>query len=270
MQAATTSASNLTTTAADQTASFTFSAHQGTSISVALSAMSVSPASATSIGVSFLRPDGSSYWNTGCTVSDAGCLFPLFNLPQTGTYTVILTPQGGAQLVAITATSIPPVTAALTVNSPLNVNLATPGQMGQYSFSASQGQSLTLNMANIVSSSGNGSINVKRLYNSNGTFVGSTSNSSSGVLESAGLGGRYLHRAGLSDGGVCDHGATPACMAATGSLAVDGSTSSIVTVAPGQYAYKSLNLTAGRELQHCDQQHRAQSRCAAGNECGAL
>lgn len=69
----------------------------------------------------------------------------------------------------------------LTLNTPLNINVATPGQTATLSFSATAGQSLTLNLIGISSSPAGSAVTVS-VYNPSGVLVTSSSGSTTTTL----------------------------------------------------------------------------------------
>src|SRR5262249_32781158 len=78
-----------------QNAYFTFSATAGANLGIAIAGLSLSPGSPTYVKVEVLQPNGNWIVNSWCyTTNTPGCSFTLFNVAQTGTYTVRITPQG--------------------------------------------------------------------------------------------------------------------------------------------------------------------------------
>ncbi|MDQ3995189.1 MAG: hypothetical protein M3265_10385, partial [Actinomycetota bacterium] len=126
----------VTTTVPGQNAKLTFSGTTGQRIS-----LGVGPACC-STNISILSPDGSTLV-TPKSISTAGGFVDPFTLPATGTYTIVVDPQG----LAIGSTTFtlydvaPDVTGTITAGGPdVTVTTTVPGQNAKLTFSGTTGQ----------------------------------------------------------------------------------------------------------------------------------
>lgn len=132
--------SNLTTPG--QTARLTFSGTAGQRVSIN-SSSSINGCWSLVI----LKPDGSQLTNP------FSCGSSIFIEPQTlavsGTYTVVIDPNGGATGQAtVTLYNVVDTTGTLTINAPaINVSLTTPGQTSSLTFSGAASQQVTVRVA---------------------------------------------------------------------------------------------------------------------------
>jgi YD repeat-containing protein len=70
---------------------------------------------------------------------------------------------------------------ALSLSTPLNVNLITPGQSAALTFTATTGQSLNLNLAGISTTPAGGMVTIS-VYNPSGALISSTTGSTTATL----------------------------------------------------------------------------------------
>jgi hypothetical protein len=140
----------VTITAPGQNARLTFAGTAGESVSLSLSAVSI-----TSGTVSILRPDGTTlalrpFAGTGAFVDTAV-------LPVAGTYTVLVDPAGAA-VGSATATlyDVPPdVTGTIAAGGPsVRVTLPVPGQNARLTFGGTAGQVVTVTLSSVTIGSG--------------------------------------------------------------------------------------------------------------------
>lgn len=151
---------SLTTTGAGQSKRLAFAATAGQNLGF-------SSTVGTGYSFAFINPDGSSFNSTyGCDAS--GC--PLFNLPQAGTYTVILPTSSTSNYTATLSTD---VTDILTINKQYTLNLASPGQDAVLSFTTSAVQNLAISVYDVTGGAG-GVVAVFQVYKSDGTYVTGT------------------------------------------------------------------------------------------------
>jgi large repetitive protein len=158
---------------------FSFNAIAGENIGIGLWNLTVGTASgAVSMGIT--TPSGGSLPGTTCSGSPAGgvCGLSLRNLPQTGRYEVRLVPNQTTMSFTLAFTHA--VNNALTIGVPFNLSLPVHGQFAMLTFSASAGQSLTMDVASIVTNPGQ-PVYVA-VYNSNNQWVADISPSNSGAL----------------------------------------------------------------------------------------
>jgi YD repeat-containing protein len=101
--------------------------------------------------VSILNPDGS----TLLSPSNGAGFFEPITLPVTGTYTILLNPGGTTTgTVSASVWDVVDFTAGITPSNPpgtpSHVTITTPGQNGLLTFSGSNGQQLSLQLANVA------------------------------------------------------------------------------------------------------------------------
>ena len=153
----------LATTTAAQSKRIIFSATAGQSMALGINNISLNPSSVTYVLVTVKNPDGTYvydavdgvYWNGYlCAASGGGCGFKLLNLTQTGTYSVIVAPNGAATM-SFTATLSTDVTQTLAVNTPYALNLQYLGQEGLVSFTATAGQTVAFEVSGISTTPAN-------------------------------------------------------------------------------------------------------------------
>jgi hypothetical protein len=97
------------------------------------------------------RPNGTVDGPHNCNVAlTQTCVTPsLLNLPATGTYTVVVTPQAGGTG-SFTATLSSEVTGTLAVGTPTTVTIPRPGQNGRFTFVGTAGQRSTLTFSSVT------------------------------------------------------------------------------------------------------------------------
>jgi hypothetical protein len=135
-----------------QNAALSFAGTAGRRVSVKLSGVTIGSSTCCSAKVWLLKPDGSSL--VGGTLFGAnGGFVDTKVLPVSGTYTLLLDPQGTEMgSAAATLYDVPPdVAGTLTVGGPaVNVSLGTPGQNAMLSFAGTAGQRVTVRASNVT------------------------------------------------------------------------------------------------------------------------
>jgi hypothetical protein len=174
--------SNFTTPAPGQNVYLSFEGTAGQNIAFAASSFAFSPNSTATVKI--YRPDGAQLASDTCTVSN-GCVFSLLNLPQSGTYTVLVNP-GNHVTMSFVATVSQDVTGVLTAGTPVSLNLSQIGQNALYSFTVSAGQSIALTMSSI-STTPSGTSVAMYVYRPDNSLLSSTSSVSSATLNLASL-----------------------------------------------------------------------------------
>jgi hypothetical protein len=143
---------SVSTTAPGQNAALTFTGVAGQRVSLKLSGVTIGSSTCCSAKVGILKPDGSSLVG-GTLFGTTGGFVDTKVLPASGTYTVVLDPQG-MDTGSATATlyDVPPdVTGSLTVGGPgMNVSLGTPGQNAVLTFAGAAGQRVTVRASNVT------------------------------------------------------------------------------------------------------------------------
>ena len=126
--------------------------------------------------VGILKPDGSSLV-LGTLFGTTGGFVDTKVLPVSGTYTVVLDPQG-MDVGSATATlyDVPPdVTGTLTVGGPsVNVSLGTPGQNAPTDFAGAAGQRVTVRASSVTVGTSTCCTFVLSVKRPDGVTIGST------------------------------------------------------------------------------------------------
>lgn len=222
-----------------QSGDFTFTATAGQNLRLGITALVFSPGFP--YGTIYVyNPDGSSFnsTTTTCYMGELSCVVNLGNLPQTGTYSVSMSSRGG-ETVSFNATLTTAVTASLVVNTPYTLNLAQPGQEGRLTFTATSGQSLALSIADI---STNNFVSLI-VYRPDGTTLASNTGYTVNLPNL--VAGTYT----VDIFPYYPITATMQVMLRTGTvITTDNGTTSISTMATGQYGYFKFTATAGQNL----------------------
>jgi hypothetical protein len=135
------------TTDPGQNARLSFAGLAGGRISLAVGDVTVGTSTCCSLKVSVLRSNGL-YLVAPTFVGTKGDFLDTKVLPSTGTYTVLVDPQGSdAGGATLTLYDVPP---DATGSLPLTVSLATPGQNARLTFTGTAGQSVTLRLTNVT------------------------------------------------------------------------------------------------------------------------
>lgn len=143
---------NVSTTVPGLGRHLSFVATAGQNLGLGLRGMTQTPNSGYSNVVYVYKPDRTLLLQpVGCRVSDpdGGCEVNLTNLPQSGTYSVILIPGGGGTL-AGTLTLSSDAIGTLASGLPTGVNLTRAGQNARYTFSATAGETAVVAITNLV------------------------------------------------------------------------------------------------------------------------
>jgi hypothetical protein len=171
-----------TTTTAGQNARYIFNGTAGQQISMNLSGNTYVGCNA--VVVSILKSDGSSVGNGGVCNGSTGFMDSI-TLPVTGTYTVLVNPQGTTTgSVTILLNTFADVAGTISAGTPLTATTTVAGQNARYTFSGTAGQQMSMNL------SGNTYVGcnavVVSILKSDGSSVGSggVCNGSTGFMDS--------------------------------------------------------------------------------------
>ena len=170
-----------TTTTAGQNALYTFSGTAGQQISVNITNSTYTGCS--SLAARVLNPDGSTLGSSSTCGSTL--LVDSLTLGSTGTYTVVIDPQGTATGSAtVLLTTFNDVVGTITPGTPVTATTTSIGQNARYTFSGTAGQQVSVNLSN--STYTGCTAVVVSILKPDGTTLGSTGicNSSTGFLDS--------------------------------------------------------------------------------------
>jgi trimeric autotransporter adhesin len=243
----------VSTTIQAQSKRLIFTATAGQSLALGVANIVVNPSSSSEVLVTVKNPDGSYVydsvdnvnWNAyPCTASSGGCGFKLLNLAQTGTYSVIIQPNGAATM-SLTATLSADVATTLNLNTPYSLNLQYQGQEGLPSFTATAGQTVAVQVSEISTVPANTNVYLY-ILKPNGSVLTSASTNTSYIFNLANLAaGTYQLLV------APQHGVT-ATMAVTvqtpTNIPINGTSQIISTTAADPVAYLSFSGTAGQNL----------------------
>jgi YD repeat-containing protein len=229
-----------------QIAYLKFQGTAGQSLSLAVTNLSMVPASPASLQLQIIRPDGNNFLFPSCTMGPNGCQFSLFRLPLSGAYTMNLV-SAATQTFSATLTMTPDIAATLTPGTPLTVALPTIGQNATLNFTATAGQTMVFNVSGVTSTPA-GLPYLFTVYNSAGSQVTSTSTTTGTTINLPNLAAdTYTVLVSTAS-------------AATGSMQVlvqpgiaatvptDSTPTTFTTAEPGQIGYLKFQGTAGQSL----------------------
>ena len=136
---------SFTTTVPGQNIRLSFSGTAGHRVSFRLDS------SCCTTRISLLRPDGSVAASLSSFGTSPAFIDPI-SLPTSGTYTVLLDPQGSsAGSMTATVYDVPAdVTGAITFGTPVDVSLAVPGQNARLTFDGTVGQVVSVGLSNVT------------------------------------------------------------------------------------------------------------------------
>jgi hypothetical protein len=133
-----------TTTTAGQNALYTFSGTAGQQISMNLTGNTYTGCNA--VVVSLLQPSGATVGSAGACTNGTGFMDSI-TLPVTGTYTVLVNPQGTTTgSVTVLINTFGDLSGTMTVGTPLTVTTTSAGQNARYTFSGTAGQQISMNL----------------------------------------------------------------------------------------------------------------------------
>jgi hypothetical protein len=204
----------INTTAPGMAMQYTFSATQGQNLGLALTGLTLSPASFNVAGVVLYNPDGTANSNINTYTNNyicysvvfnpTGCSWDLLNLPQTGLYTLFImqgmnsaTPaRVDAASMSATVSLSSDVSPAVIAGTPFSINLSRAGQNERLSVNAVAGHPLAVEIAGIATTPALAGMTAV-VYDPSGTYVQSV-NSNNG----SNSGGLLLYVASPTVSGV--------------------------------------------------------------------
>jgi YD repeat-containing protein len=163
------------TTLLGQTSYFTFAATAGQNIGVGTSNFTATPSASASLALTIYRPDGVQLTTQSCQLANSAggnCNAWALNIPQTGNYRLAVTPN--AAVVGFDVTISTAATGALSAGVAQAVSLASYGQIGVYTFTATAGQNVAVSLSSITTGPTGQQVSLN-LYNASGTLLGSSS-----------------------------------------------------------------------------------------------
>ena len=140
--------SNATLATAGHPVRLTFIGSMGQNLGLGITGLMLSPVGSSAAYVFVYSPDGSRM-NFKTCYTWSGCKLDLINLPMSGVYSVLVTPQVSGTG-SFTATLSSDVTGSLTLGAPLNLSLSRAGQNGRPTFSGTVGDILGLALTGVT------------------------------------------------------------------------------------------------------------------------
>jgi hypothetical protein len=233
----------ITLNTAGQVGRLTFNATAGQNLGLGITGLTLTQYGAI---VNIYKPDGSSLISSSCTAASGGCGFNLSNVPVSGSYSIVVTPESGGTG-SFTATLSSDVTGTLTSGTAYNLNLARAGQNGRLTFSGTAGGSVGVNIAALVTNPSSQTAYVTVLK-PDGTTLDSVSTTTSGGYINLGS----LPTTGTYTVFVDPSYAVTASMQVTVApgvaLVTDGASPTITLNTAGQVGRLTFNATAGQNL----------------------
>jgi YD repeat-containing protein len=236
-----------TTTTIGQNALYTFSGTVGQQITVNITNSTY--AGCLSLSARVLNPDGSTLGSSSTCGSTL--LVDSLTLGSTGTYTIVIDPQGTATGSAtVLLSTFNDITGTITPGTPLSVTTTAIGQNARYTFTGAAGQQVSVNMSGSTYVGCNAV--VVSILKPDGTSLGSAGicNGSTGFLDSLTLptAGTYTVRVdpqGTTTGSVTLLLNTFADV--TGTITA-GTALTATTTTPGQNALYTFSGTSGQQV----------------------
>jgi YD repeat-containing protein len=244
-----------------QTARLTFSGTAGQDWTLNLSALSMSGSNPT-VSYNVYRPDGTTYvtWGT-CSPNGNNCSASVLGLPVTGIYSIVFIPNpaGSTGNFTVKSWASSRVTGTLTIGTAATYTSTIPGQVVQYTFSGTAGQQLGLTLSNFTTSVGGTTLSAQVLKPDGTQLIGTTITAANTsptprVLDLPVLptGGTYVVRVSPTQDGYVGvtttfSGQVLVSSDVTGSLATNGTPTTVSLAQPGQTARLSFSGTAGQD-----------------------
>ena len=160
-------ATPVSTGVAGANATLTFSATAGTSLSLVLTGIVLTPSGAQYLSLQFNNPDGTSFGSNTCSLPS--CIVRLQGLRQTGTFSIVINPNSTSTL-SFSAFLVPDVTKTLVSGTPAAVSLTMVGQSASLRIPTTAGQSLNVTLSGLASTP-SGTNYFVSVYDPNGSLI---------------------------------------------------------------------------------------------------
>jgi hypothetical protein len=236
---------SISTTVPGQNGRLTFNGAAGQRVSVKITSVTFSSATASIVGPDGKTVGGSTFFATG------GGFMDVRSLPTAGAYAIVVDPPNTTTGSAtFTLYDVPPdVTGTLAFGTPSSASMTTPGQNANFTFDGAAGQRISLKVGPSTLSQAYVSI-----AKPDGTsFVGNTLFATTGAfIDTRALPVAGTYTVTVDPQGTATGSATltvydvPAD--AAGSIAIGGAPQSISVATPGQNARVTFDGTAGRAI----------------------
>lgn len=243
----------VTTTVAGQDAVLTFTGTADQRVSLKISGVSLTGGNGY-LDAYIRRPDGTTLTSTTFISSSGGFIEPA-TLPVSGTYSILVSPQGtNVGSATLTLYDVPPdIVGPITPGgAAVTITTTTPGQNARPTFDATAGQRVSLKITGVSMTGGNGWVNVAILNAAGSTVTSTTVDSSGGFLDVSALAAAGTYTVFVDPWTTNVGSATltlydvPADV--TGPIPADGTATTATTTAPGQAARLTFSATAGQRV----------------------
>ncbi len=171
---------SFSTTLPQQHGYFTFTATAGDDLGLAITNLAITPSSPNYARIAVVRPSGylMSFSNsTNCPITTLpGCSFEMPNMPETGTYLVVVESMGQSTM-SFDLTLSQHLTGTLALGTPQSINLDVPGRQALLTFAATSGQNVAVSLTSITTTPSGKTVRMYVLNPSGGYIVNTTTNS---------------------------------------------------------------------------------------------
>ena len=198
-----------------------------------------------SSSISVRRPDGAEVGNTVCNWM--GCHINLKNLPVSGTYAVLVTPNNSAAF-GFTATLSHDIAGSLSADTPQSLSITRRGQNANLTFAGTAGMAAGLEIDGVSTTPSDKWVDIfvykpdGSILSTNYLYTGTVINLTS--LPSTGTYSVFID----PDGGATTPIRVNLATSATSAVAVDGSSLSVSTSVGGEHAYFNFVASSGANL----------------------
>jgi YD repeat-containing protein len=243
-----------TTTTPGQNAQLTFNGTAGQRISLKISGVTLTGGNGY-VDVYIKKPDGTTLASS-TYISSGGAFIDVQTLPTTGSYTVLLDPQGtNTGSVTLTLYDVPADAASpITPGGPaVTMTTTIPGQNAQLTFNGTAGQQVSLRMTGVTLTGGNGYVDVYMKKPDGTTLASSTYISSGGAfidVQTLPVAGTYtiLVNPQTTNTGNVTLTLYDVPADITGPITPGGPAVTVTTTTPGQNAQLTFSGTASQRV----------------------
>lgn len=233
---------SLSTSTPGASAQFTFQGAANESFHFTLTNMVLTPSSVSQYTYQITAPNGAVFQSSLCAGSSCDDGMPA--LPQTGVYTVTVTPDGAATMTGTATVSTPLQAGPIVVDTPLNLSLLS-GQTAIIPFTAGAGQSLLLSINGLTMIPSGGAYNIY-VDNAAGQTIGYATTQQGTLIDLPNLAaGNYtiaLAPAGTTSGSM----QVALTQGVAGALPLTGNGVNVSTSTPGNYGYFTFPAVTGQ------------------------
>jgi len=246
---------SVTTTIPGQNASLTFSGTTSQRISLQMTNVTIGTSSCCSVRVSILKPDGTTLVSPQF-VGTSGSFIDVQTLPATGTYTIVVDPQGtdvGGMTLTLFDVPADPTPSITAGGSAVTVTTTVPGQNARPTFSGTAAQRISLKMTSVtIGTSSCCSVRVSILNPDGSTLVSPTFVGTAGGfidVQTLATTGTYTIVVDPQNADIGSITLTLYSVPAdtTGTVTIGGSAVGVTLATPGQNGSLTFTGTSGQQ-----------------------